>query len=174
MKRTFGFITGGNILEKEMEYAAEHNFDHIEIDLLNEDTQLESFDRKRIHDLKKLTFNNHISISLHLPYTGGNHHIIGSREMKSMKQGTIIINTSRGGLLDEEALYRELQSGHLGGAGLDVFEDEPYSGPLCDIENVILTPHIASSAGESRLRMEEEAVNNLVMGLDQSSTTESK
>jgi len=52
-----------------MEYAAEHNFDHLEIDLLNEDTQLESFDRKRIHDLKELLFNRHISISLHLPYT---------------------------------------------------------------------------------------------------------
>lgn len=69
MKRTFGFITGKDLLEIEMEYAVKNSFDHIEIDLLKEDTQLESFDRKRIHELKKLTFNNQISLSLHIPYT---------------------------------------------------------------------------------------------------------
>lgn len=69
MERTFGFITGDSPLEEEMEYAAGHNFDHMEIDLLKENTQFESFDRKRIHDLKKLTFDNQISLSLHIPYT---------------------------------------------------------------------------------------------------------
>ncbi len=69
MKKTFGFITGNKPLEEEMMYAAKHKFDHIEIDLIKDDSKLESFDRKRIHELKKLSFNNHVSISLHLPYT---------------------------------------------------------------------------------------------------------
>lgn len=69
MKKTFGFITGNKPLEKEMNYAVEHKFDHIEIDLIKEDSNLETFDRKRIHELKKLSFHSHVSISLHLPYT---------------------------------------------------------------------------------------------------------
>jgi len=69
VRKTFGFITGNKPLEEEMQYAVEHKFDHIEIDLIKEDTNLESFNRKRIHELKKLSFNSHVSISLHLPYT---------------------------------------------------------------------------------------------------------
>jgi D-3-phosphoglycerate dehydrogenase len=82
-----------------------------------------------------------------------------------MKSGAIIINTSRGGLIDEKSLFEFLKNGHLGGAGLDVFEEEPYNGPLCKLDNVILTPHAGSSAGGSRLRMEEESVENLICGL---------
>jgi D-3-phosphoglycerate dehydrogenase len=104
-------------------------------------------------------------ISIHIPLTPENYHIISRNEIKKMKPGTILVNTSRGGLIDEEALYEYLKNGHLGGAGLDVFEEEPYNGPLCQLENVILTPHAGSSAGESRLRMEEESVENLVRGL---------
>lgn len=104
-------------------------------------------------------------ISLHIPLTPENYHIIGPDEMKKMKFGTILVNTSRGGLIDEKALYDYLKNGHLGGAGLDVFEEEPYNGPLREFENVILTPHTGSSAGESRLRMEEESVENLIKGL---------
>jgi len=104
-------------------------------------------------------------ISLHIPLTPQNYHIIGRNEIVKMKPGAIIINTSRGGLIDEAALYEFLKNGHLGGAGLDVFEEEPYNGPLCGLDNVILTPHSGSSAGGSRLRMEEESVNNLIKAL---------
>jgi D-3-phosphoglycerate dehydrogenase len=97
--------------------------------------------------------------------TPQNYHIMGRNEIGKMKRGAIIINTSRGGLIDEEALYDSLKKGHLGGAGLDVFEEEPYNGPLCSLDNVILTPHSGSSAGGSRLRMEEESLRNLVNGL---------
>jgi D-3-phosphoglycerate dehydrogenase len=104
-------------------------------------------------------------ISLHIPLTPENYHIISRNEIQKMKSGTILVNTSRGGLIDEAALHEYLKNGHLGGAGLDVFEEEPYNGPLCHLENVILTPHAGSSAGESRLRMEEESVKNLIRGL---------
>lgn len=118
---------------------------------------------------EKVTFHNLLTrsdiISLHIPLTPQNYHMIDRNEIRKMKPGAIIINTSRGGLIDEIALYEFLKNGHLGGAGLDVFEEEPYNGPLCGLDNVILTPHAGSSAGGSRLRMEEESVENLICGL---------
>ena len=105
-------------------------------------------------------------ISLHLPINKANYHMIGQKAFDEMKQGVIIINTARGGLIDEEILLNELESGKVKFAALDVFEDEPYGGELLSCkENTILTPHIASSAKEARKKMEEETVKNLVKGL---------
>ena len=64
--------------------------------------------------------------------------------------------------MDEGALIKALQSGHLAGAGLDVFAQEPYTGALCGMENVVLTPHVATLTQESRLAMETEAVQNII------------
>tara|TARA_Y100000588_G_C13670031_1_gene675830 strand:- start:293 stop:577 length:285 start_codon:yes stop_codon:yes gene_type:complete len=82
-----------------------------------------------------------------------------------MKPGSIIINTARGGLIDESALDEALISGHLGMAALDVFEHEPYYGPLIKNDKLILTSHIGSLAKESRKCMELEAAENLLKGL---------
>ena len=82
-----------------------------------------------------------------------------------MKNGAVLINISRGGLVDEAALSAALASGRLSGAGLDVFETEPYCGPLKGLESVVLTAHMGSAAKECRGRMESEAANNLVNGL---------
>jgi len=79
-----------------------------------------------------------------------------------MPPGSWLINAARGGLVDEEALFRLLQSGRLAGAALDVFAREPYAGPLAGLDNVILTPHIGSYAQESRIRQEVETVKNLL------------
>ena len=67
--------------------------------------------------------------------------------------------------MDESKLYKYLKDGYLSGAALDVFEEEPYAGPLKELNNVILTPHIGSYAKEARVRMEMEAVENLLRGL---------
>ena len=94
------------------------------------------------------------------------NQILGEKELLSLcKPGMIVVNTSRGGLVDEEVLYQSLVSGQVAFACLDVFDQEPYSGPLTQLENVILTPHIGSYAMEARIRMEEMAVENLLMGL---------
>jgi D-3-phosphoglycerate dehydrogenase len=82
-----------------------------------------------------------------------------------MKRGAILINTARGGLIDETALAEALLAGQVDAAALDVFEQEPYSGPLIQCDNAILTSHVGSLAREARQRMELEAAENLVRGL---------
>lgn len=92
--------------------------------------------------------------------------ILGEKELLSLcKPGVIIVNTSRGCLIDENVLYKALVSGQVSFACLDVFDQEPYSGPLSQLENVILTPHVGSYAIEARIRMEEMAVENMLSGL---------
>lgn len=91
--------------------------------------------------------------------------ILTAKEISRVKKGAWIINTSRGENIDEMALYDLIKSGHIRGAALDVFEKEPYSGPLKELDNVILTPHAGSYTAESRVKMEMEAVENLIKGL---------
>jgi D-3-phosphoglycerate dehydrogenase len=99
-------------------------------------------------------------------HASGREKILGPDELKDIcKQGVILVNTARGGLIDEAALQDCLKNGKVNFACLDVFEDEPYCGPLCSLENVVLTPHIGSYAREARLLMERTAVENLLKGL---------
>ena len=82
-----------------------------------------------------------------------------------MPQGAWLINAARGGIVDEAALAELLSQKKLAGAALDVFGQEPYAGPLTRFDNVILTPHIGSYAKEARIRMEIDAIANLLDGL---------
>ncbi|MGH8762658.1 MAG: phosphoglycerate dehydrogenase [Nitrosospira sp.] len=104
-------------------------------------------------------------ISLHLTYDADTHHLLDAEAFARMKPGAVVINTARGGLVDEVALAEGLVSGQLGAAALDVFEQEPYHGPLLKCDKAILTSHIGSLARESRQRMEVEAAENLLRGL---------
>lgn len=104
-------------------------------------------------------------ITLHLSHPPGGKAVIGSRELDLMKKGSWLVNVSRGHALDAGSLYQSLKNGHIAGAALDVFEQEPYSGSLRELENVILTPHIGSYTKEARAGMEMEAVKNLLEGL---------
>lgn len=104
-------------------------------------------------------------ITLHCSAPGNGKPLIGKEELKKMKRGAWLINASRGGLVDEESLYISLKENYLSGAALDVFEKEPYIGPLTELDNVILTPHIGSYAKEARIKMEIDAVENLLATL---------
>lgn len=92
--------------------------------------------------------------------------ILGASEIDQMNTGAWVVNCSRGGLVDEAALYRALSNGKLAGAAVDVFEQEPYHGPLVECPNAVLTPHIGSYAKEARIQMEIQAVGNLIKGLE--------
>jgi D-3-phosphoglycerate dehydrogenase len=115
---------------------------------------------------KQVTFAKLIKeadiISIHSSGTG---RLITKDEIRNMKEGVVLVNTSRGGAIDEKALYDALKSGKIASVAMDVFNNEPYSGKLVELENCILTPHIGSYAKESRIQMEIEAVNNLIKGL---------
>ena len=104
-------------------------------------------------------------LTLHIPGNIDKSPIIGRKEIEAMKNGAFIINIARGGVVDEDALFQALLSHKLTGAAVDVFSKEPYDGPLCDLENIILSPHIGSYAKEGKLQMEIDAVNNLIKGL---------
>jgi len=100
-------------------------------------------------------------ISLNCPLQD-NRHFIDEEAISLMKDGAILINTARGALVDYDALYDALEAGKLFAAGIDVFEEEPYSGKLTDLDNVILTSHMGSYTFESRVEMEIEAIKNLL------------
>lgn len=104
-------------------------------------------------------------ISLHLPYSSELHHLLDARAFTAMKPGAMVINAARGGLIDEQALGAALDSGKLGAAALDVYEQEPYQGPLLKCNHLVMTSHVGSLARESRQRMEIEAAENLLQGL---------
>ncbi len=102
-------------------------------------------------------------ITLHLPYTKVNHHLIDDAAFASMKQGAYLINAARGPIVDEAALIRALQSGKLRGAGLDVYEFEPKVSPeLLAMENVVLTPHAGSQTLETRVNMWHEGMEGVI------------
>ena len=101
-------------------------------------------------------------VSLHLPLTQATKGLISADELSSMKKGSVIINTSRGGIVDEDALASALQSGSIAGAAVDVFENEPYLGALTNIENCHLTCHMGSMSFDCRTRMEIEATREAV------------
>jgi D-3-phosphoglycerate dehydrogenase len=114
--------------------------------------------------LKELCTQSDV-LTLHVPYSDKTHHIIGSEEIQAMKPGSYVVNVSRGGLVDEASLLSALESGHLAGAALDCFEQEPYFGPLSKLENVQMTAHMGTYARETRVLMEQEASLLLVKAL---------
>ncbi|MEK5272200.1 D-glycerate dehydrogenase [Aeribacillus sp. FSL K6-8394] len=101
------------------------------------------------------------------PYTSETHHLIGKGELAIMKKTAVLINTSRGGVVDENALYEALTTGTILAAGLDVFEQEPVplNHPLLSLPNVVALPHIGSASVQTRTRMAELAAQNLLQAL---------
>lgn len=101
-------------------------------------------------------------ISLHLPLTPLTKNLIRREQLLSMKPDAMIINTARGGIVNERDLYEVMMGGHLSGAAIDVYDQEPYAGPLADIERCLLTSHMGSMSIDCRTRMEIEATEEVV------------
>ena len=113
-------------------------------------------------DLKKLLAASDF-VSLHIPGGKETANLIGAEALAAMKPGAYLINTARGGVVDHAALAEALRSGHLAGAGLDVFPAEPeVPEELPGLENVVLLPHLGSATRETRIAMGERALANVV------------
>jgi len=111
---------------------------------------------------KETIYRNADVISLHVPMTVQTKNMIRREQLLQMKADALLVNTSRGGIINEKDLAETLQSGHLGGAAIDVFEHEPYSGQLLGIERCLLTAHMGSMSVDCRERMEIEATEEVV------------
>lgn len=112
-------------------------------------------------------FSQNRFVSLHTPLLPATRHLADERRLRLMQPGSYLINASRGGVVDEAALIKALQEGHLAAAGLDVFDPEPplEDNPLLKMRNVILTPHIASNTEAGMAAMREGTVENIVQVL---------
>jgi lactate dehydrogenase-like 2-hydroxyacid dehydrogenase len=106
-------------------------------------------------------------VSLHTPLNAATRHILDRERLSLLPRGAIVVNSARGGLVDEAALIELLESGHLGGAGLDVFEREPDFNPkLAELDTVFLTPHVNSATRETRLALGYACLEDIAAVLD--------
>ena len=133
--------------------------------------------RRRIAPEMEQTLNaTHVSLEellqradfvvLQVPYTPETHHLIGAAQLKWMKPGAILVNSTRGGVVDDAALVEALRNGTIRAAGLDVYENEPHLNPdFLKLDNVVLAPHVGSSTEATRRAMAMTAARNLVAAL---------
>ena len=110
---------------------------------LNHDFNLEWVTKQQIYKESDI-------ISLHLPLTSLTRNMICREQLLQMKKGAFVINTSRGGIINEDGLHKVMEEGHLGGAAIDVFENEPYTGKLIEIDRCLLTAHMGSMSIDCR------------------------
>jgi len=133
---------------------------------------------RQVPSLNQLLASSDV-VSLHVPETGATHNMIGATQLAQMPRGSILINASRGTVVDIDALASSLESGHLGGAGIDVFPEEPRSNdeefisPLRRFDNTFLTPHIGGSTVEAQANIGMEVAEKLARYSDNGTTTSS-
>jgi D-3-phosphoglycerate dehydrogenase / 2-oxoglutarate reductase len=162
-EKTLGIIGMGSIGKTLVKLTKGFNFKILAYDK-KIDTQFAKENNVTYCELDYLMKNSDI-ISIHLNLSDETKNLINKDYLNLMKTESIIINTSRGEVLNEGDLFNLLKNKRILGAALDVFSKEPYSGKLLELNNVILTPHIAAYAREVRIKMEMEAVNNLINGM---------
>ncbi|MCW7462959.1 phosphoglycerate dehydrogenase [Leptospira limi] len=101
-------------------------------------------------------------VSLHVPLTKLTRNLIGKDQLNQFKKDSFLINTARGGIINESDLYDALKNNIISGAAVDVFEEEPYKGNLCELENILLTQHMGSCSYDCRLLMERGAAEEII------------
>lgn len=141
------------------------------------DMRILYYDNKRLPEMEETLGVEYVSletlikeadfISLHVPLTPNTYHLIGEKEFSLMKKEAILINTARGSVVDQEALYHALKDRKIRGAAIDVTDPEPIpsNSPLLELPNLIITPHVASASVQSRTQMAVMAAENLIAGL---------
>ncbi|MBI2252701.1 MAG: phosphoglycerate dehydrogenase [Armatimonadetes bacterium] len=157
-----GILGLGNIAKRLIEILKVFKV-KILVNDINPDKKFIENNQLKLVDFKTLLKESDI-LSLHLNYSRENENLISFNEFNLMKKDLILINTSRGKIINEEALYQALKNQKIKAAALDVFQEEPYNGKLKELNNVILTPHIGSYT-EAREEMEKQTVLNLLKAI---------
>jgi len=161
--RTFGFLGFGNIARKASEFAKSFGFKLIAFDPYIDDALCKKYGVQKVSKEELLAQADIISV--HTPLTDETFHLLDKPDFAKMKDGVIIVNTSRGSVISTEALVEALQSGKVAAAGLDVVEGEPImdtNHPLLKINNVIMTPHMGADTVEAIDSLREEMANTAI------------
>ena len=164
--KTLGLIGCGNIGKLTAKYAQMFNMNVIGYDPFISKEDMKKDGIKKEEDLGSIMKNADF-ISLHLPHIPQTHYIVNEEMLSKMKPSAYIINCSRGGTVDEKALYDALKNGTIAGAGLDVFENEPpKDSPLFRFDNVVLTPHIGANTKEGQIRAGTVCAEQIIKALN--------
>ncbi|MBL8662572.1 MAG: hydroxyacid dehydrogenase [Candidatus Odyssella sp.] len=165
--KTLGLVGGGRIAG-EVARICRHGFGMTVLvyDPYSGEARAAAMGAEKVHGLDALLARADI-VSIHTPLTAETRGLIGRGRLAHMKPGAVLVNTARGGIVDEAALADALAAGKLGGAGLDVFEDEPPArgNPLLALPNVVLSPHMAGITEDSARRMAVGAAQGVVDAL---------
>lgn len=159
---TLGLIAFGDIARAVAEKAGAFGMDVIAHDPYLDEADVADTDVTLVDDRAELLAESD-AVSVHAPLTPQTEGMIGADELDQMKESAFLLNTARGGIIDEYALAEAVESGDIAGAGLDVLTDEPPAedSPLLDLDDVILTPHAAYNSAESVVELREKAARNV-------------
>ncbi len=164
--KTLGLVGGGRIAG-ELARICRHGFGMTVLvyDPYAGEAQVAAIGAEKVHGLDAMLARADI-VSIHTPLTAETRGLLGRGRLARMKPGAVLINTARGGIVDEAALAEALAAGRLAGAGLDVFEEEPPSAgnPLLALPNVVLSPHVAGITEDSARRMAVDAAQGVAPG----------
>lgn len=167
-----GIVGLGRVGTKVVEFLSEFNPKEILINDIQDKTQtirhLQKEHKLKIRaTTKEEIFQNSDIVTLHIPLTTKTNNLLNFQTFQLFHKDTFLINTSRGGIIEENALYEVLLEKKIKGAAVDVFPEEPYSGNLTQLENIIITPHIGSCSFDCRRKMESQATEEVVRFIKQ-------
>lgn len=163
-EKTLGIIGIGRIGREVAKRAAAFGMDLVAYDPYVRESDVRDLGLKLLPLDELLRYSDYIT--LHLPLSPETKHLLGPRQFALMKQGVRLVNCARGGIVDEQALYKALKDGQVAGAALDVFEVEPpQDNPLLKLDNVIATPHLGASAKEGQARSGVEIAEKMIAAL---------
>ncbi|PCJ67874.1 MAG: 3-phosphoglycerate dehydrogenase [Bacteroidetes bacterium] len=158
--KTIGLIGLGKVAKRLVELLQPFNMKILAVDKYWDSDFAKQYNVEQV-ELDYLLQNSGI-VSIHIPFSPENKNVISERELNLMNSSAILINTSRGGLINEVDLLTHLKANSMFKAYLDTYESEPYTGELLSLDNILLTPHIGSYAKEVRLNMEMECAEKII------------
>lgn len=159
IKAKVGILGFGNIGRKLADLLKGFDVELLVYDPFPNEEVIKAYNAKSV-SLEEL-FKEADAISIHVPYLPTTHNLVNYELLSLMKKDSVIVNTARGNIIDEDALYKVLKNGHIAGAGLDVFATEPLpnDSPLRELDNIILTPHVSSQSVESLWNIYKMAID---------------